>query len=289
MKIAIASGKGGTGKTTVATCLARVWSETGARVRYLDCDVEEPNGHLFLHPELGEPEPVTVPTPEVDREKCVGCGACARICQYAAIACVRRKVLTFPELCHGCGGCARVCPAEAIRETGREVGSRAVGLAGGLEFAHGCLRVGQAQSAPLIRSVRSLPTAAEFDLIDAPPGTACPVVAALRGVDFVLLVTEPTPFGLHDLGLALELVRELGLPHAVAVNRHEPCNDRAREFCRERGVPLAVEIPDDRRVAEAYSRGELPVAALPEYRELFLALRDGILKLAGDAEKRGSS
>jgi MinD superfamily P-loop ATPase len=280
MKIAIASGKGGTGKTTVATCLAQVLAETGLRVRYLDCDVEEPNGHLFLHPEIYESKPVTVPVPEVDREKCVGCGLCAKICQYAAIACVKKKVVTFPELCHGCGGCARVCPAGAIREVGRGIGVAETGRSCKIDFAQGCLRVGEAMSPSLIRQVRDIPTGAELDIIDAPPGTSCPAITAIRGADFVLLVTEPTPFGLNDLALALDMVRELDIPRAVVVNRHEDENLSARKFCSERHVQIAAEIPDDRRVAEAYSQGLLPVIALPEYRPYFLDLWANVNKLA---------
>ena len=272
MKIAVASGKGGTGKTTIAACLARVLSNTGRSVQYLDCDVEEPNGHLFLKPEWEAPEPVLVPVPEVDADKCTGCGKCGEICQYSAITCIKGKVLTFPELCHGCGGCSRVCPTSAIRETGREVGVVERGKADKIDFVHGRLHVGEAMSPPLIRKVRETAERSEITIIDAPPGTSCPVITAIHGVDFVLLATEPTPFGLSDLALALDMVRELKLPHAVVVNRHEDENDSARRFCEEKGVEIAGEIPDDRRVAEAYSRGELPVDALPEYENTFRAI-----------------
>lgn len=283
MRIAVASGKGGTGKTTIATCLAWVLADCGLNVRYMDCDVEEPNGHLFLHPQITHRAAVEVPVPEIDASLCNGCGLCARICHYSALACIKGRVLTFPELCHGCGGCVRVCPQGAIREAGREVGVAERGDAGGIGFAQGCLRIGEAMSPPLIRAVRGLPGAAAHEIIDAPPGTSCPVIAAIGGVDFVLLVTEPTPFGLNDLALALQMVRELKIAHAVVVNRHEPGNWSARAFCREWGVELAGEIPDDRRVAQAYSRGELPVAALPEYRAAFLALWRNMQALARQA------
>lgn len=272
MKIAVASGKGGTGKTTIAASLARVLSGAGSGVQYLDCDVEEPNGHLFLAPTWESATAVTVPVPTVDAERCTGCGQCGTICQYAAITCIRGKVLTFPELCHGCGGCSRVCPESAIAETGREVGVVERGQAGSIDFVHGRLHVGEAMSPPLIRRVRQTPHDGETTIIDAPPGTSCPVITAIHGVDFVLLATEPTPFGLSDLALALEMVRALGLPHAVVVNRHEDGNESARRFCAEKKVAIAGEIPDDRRVAEAYSRGALPVDALPEYRSVFQAL-----------------
>jgi len=289
MKIAVASGKGGTGKTTVAACLAHVLAESGLRVRLLDCDVEEPNGHLFLRPAWDTRMDVGVPVPEVDAEACTGCGLCARICQYAAIACVKGKVLCFSELCHGCGGCLRVCPSRAIREIDRVVGVIETGRADpAMAFAHGRLRIGEAMSPPLIRRLRELPAAADLDIIDAPPGTSCPVITAIRGADFVLLVTEPTPFGLSDLALALGMVRELGLPHGVVVNRHEDGNDSARAFCRETGATLLGEIPDDRRVAEAYSRGLLPVVALPEYGVRFLALWSGVKAALGRGQKESA-
>jgi len=279
MDIAIASGKGGTGKTTVAVNLALVAARAGWDVSCLDCDVEEPNGHLFLHPAIESSDPVGIPVPQVDAEKCTGCGTCAEICAYSAIACIRKKVLTFPELCHGCGGCARACPEKAITEAPRDIGVVEKGAAGEIRFVHGRLKVGEAMSPPLIRAVKR-ERAGNGDhavkFLDAPPGTSCPVIVAVSGADLVLLVTEPTPFGLNDLGLALEMVRELGLPHGVVVNRHEEGNESARAFCAERDVAIFGEIPDDRRVAEAYSRGEVAVDAVPGYEARFLALWDEI-------------
>lgn len=286
--VAVASGKGGTGKTTVAVNLALVASRSGWDVSYIDCDVEEPNGHLFLRPEIARSRPVKVPVPEVDAGKCTGCGACARICAYSAIVCVKRKVLVFPELCHGCGGCVRVCPPEAIREVGREVGVAETGAAGAVRFAHGRLRVGEAMSPPLIRAVKEEAVrdgARVLNLIDAPPGTSCPVIAAVRGADLVLLVTEPTPFGLNDLGLAMDMVGEVGLPHAVVINRHDEDNSSAREFCAQRGVRILAEIPDDRRVAEAYSRGDTAVEAVPGYAEVFGSLWTGTRDLVAGWRK----
>jgi len=279
MNIAIASGKGGTGKTTVTVNLALVAARGDWNVTCLDCDVEEPNGHLFLHPKIESSRAVGIPVPEVDEGKCTGCGTCAELCAYNAIACIRKKVLIFPELCHGCGGCARVCPEGAIREVPRDIGVVEKGTAGEIGFVHGRLKVGEAMSPPLIRAVKSeRPGAGDHvvNFLDAPPGTSCPVITAVSDADLVLLVTEPTPFGLNDLGLALEMVRELGLPHGVVVNRHEDDNESARAFCRERGVEILGEIPDDRRVAEAYSRGEVAVDAVPGYEARFLALWDEI-------------
>lgn len=272
--IAVASGKGGTGKTTVSANLARAAAEKGYKATYLDCDVEEPNGHLFLKPRLERSYPVTIPVPLVDEEKCTGCGACGEICQFSAILCINKTVLTFEKMCHGCGGCTLVCPTGAITEQGREIGVVEEGKAGEIGFLHGRLNVGEAMSPPLIKAVRSAGReSGGLVIVDVPPGTSCPVIASLRGTDYVLLVTEPTPFGLNDLGLAIDVLRELGIPHGVIVNRSDPeYNHFARDFCREKGVRILAEIPDDRRVAVAYSRGELAYDALPEYRDCFREL-----------------
>ena len=219
MQIAIASGKGGTGKTTVATNLAYVASRNGQSVAYLDCDVEEPNGHIFLKPEITDRKPVGSLIPQVDAEKCTLCGECGEICQYSAIVRVGEKVLVYPELCHGCGGCSLVCPADAITEVSREIGVLETGRAGAIQFAQGLLNVGEAMSPPVIRAVKSTAFQADLTIVDAPPGTSCPVIEAVRGADFVILVTEPTPFGFHDLKLAVEMVRVLKLPFGVVINR----------------------------------------------------------------------
>lgn len=281
LTIAVVSGKGGTGKTTVSTNLALAAVEAGYETSYLDCDVEEPNGHLFLKPRLRRSHSVTVPVPEVDPGKCTSCGACGEICQFSAIVCINKTVLTFDKMCHGCGGCLMVCPAAAIREGGREIGMVEEGSAGGLSFVHGRLNIGEAMSPPLIRAVRSAGKRAALNIIDAPPGTSCPVIAAIKGVDYVLLVTEPTPFGLNDLGLALDVVRELGIPHGVVVNRSGPDSDMARLFCRERNAGILAEFPEDRMVAEAYSRGEMVYNALPDCREHFNGLLLSVEKEVG--------
>jgi len=272
MKIAVASGKGGTGKTTIATNLAFTLSGNGQKVAYLDCDVEEPNGHIFLRPEIEKTESIGVPVPEVDREACSACGECGEICNYSAIVLVGEKVLTFPELCHGCGGCSLVCPEKAIREVPRETGLVEEGRAGAVHFVHGRLRVGEAMSPPLIRAVKQRTPVEGIAVFDAPPGTSCPVIESVRGADFVLLVTEPTPFGLHDLGLAVEMLRKLQLPFGVIINRSDVGDDRVGEYCEGEEIPVLLEIPDDRRIAEAYSRGEMAVQARPEYRRHFTDL-----------------
>lgn len=271
MKIAIASGKGGTGKTTVAVNLACVLADKGQTVQYLDCDVEEPNGHIFLKPEITDTEPVGIPVPVMDEEKCTGCRKCAEVCQYHAIA-VLKKPLIFAELCHGCGGCALVCPAGAIREENRTIGVVETGMAERLAFVQGRLNVGEPMAPPLIRAVKEKAIAGGVAIMDAPPGTSCPVVATVRDTDFVLLVTEPTPFGLNDLRLAVEMIRQLGVPHGIVINRADSGDRRVHDFCVAQAIPILLEIPDDRHVAEAYSRGHMAVRVLTEWSDNMLKL-----------------
>ena len=282
MRIAIASGKGGTGKTTVATALALV---AEGPVQLLDCDVEAPNAHIFLKPTVGPAEPVTVPVPHVDETKCTACGACGRLCRFSAIVSLKTTAMVFPELCHGCGGCSLVCESGAITEVAREVGVIERGRAGEIDFVHGRLKVGEAMSPPLIRAVKARAGTDGLTLIDAPPGTSCPVITALRGVDFVVLVTEPTPFGLNDLTLAVEMVRALALPCGVLINRADVGDDTVRAYCRDEGVPVLAEIPDDRRIAEAYSRGVPAVEARPELRTVFRNVLDAVRGRVGETRR----
>ena len=269
MIISVASGKGGTGKTTVATNLAM---SLEAKVRLLDCDVEEPNAHLFIRPEFEDTETVYTPVPEVDEDKCTLCGKCGEICQFKAIVLIGETVLCFHDLCHSCGGCMEVCPDHAISEKGRELGIVQKGRRNGLEFIHGILRVGEAMSPPLIRKVRTFAGPHGLTIIDAPPGTSCPVIASMKGADFVLLVTEPTPFGLHDLKLAIGAVRILGIPCGLVINRSDMGDDKVWDYGEKESLPILMEIPFDRRIAEAYSRGELIVERLPEWKERFAVL-----------------
>ncbi|MDY0390010.1 MAG: ATP-binding protein [Desulfobulbus oligotrophicus] len=269
MIISIASGKGGTGKTTVATNLAQV---LGNRVQLLDCDVEEPNAHLFLQPTFTQSEPVTTPIPLIDETKCTFCRKCADFCEFNALAVVGKQVLVFAELCHSCGGCMLVCPEGAITETSRELGTLNVGNAGEVAFVNGRLRVGEAMSPPLIKRVRAAADPDRITLIDAPPGTSCPVIAAMYETDFVLLVTEPTPFGLHDLKLAVEAVKLLGIPAGLVVNRADIGDNAVFQYAEEEELPLLLTIPFDRQIAEAYSRGRMMVDALPEWRHQFIEL-----------------
>lgn len=266
MIMSVASGKGGTGKTTVSVNLARVSSSP---VQLLDCDVEEPNCHLFLRGDLKARNVVTMPVPEVDAALCNGCGACSAVCAFNAIAALSDEALVFEELCHGCGGCTLVCPTKAITEKDRRIGEVETVQAGLITLVQGRIDVGVAMAPPVIRAVKERLDGKSMAILDAPPGTSCPVIATIKDTDLVILVTEPTPFGLHDLKLALDMVRELAIPFGVVINRVGAGDDRVHGFCRDEGVPILMEIPDDRRIAEAYSRGELMVDALPEYRVLF--------------------
>jgi MinD superfamily P-loop ATPase len=278
MIISIASGKGGTGKTTVATNLA---VSVDGPVQLLDCDVEEPNAHLFLRPSIQEAKTVTTPVPEIDLEKCNHCKKCAEICRFRAIAVLGDTVLTFPELCHSCGGCMAVCPEGAITEKGRELGILEAGNMNGVSFVHGRLRVGEAMSPPLIRAVRDRTWADGLTLIDAPPGTSCPVIAAMKDTDFVLLVTEPTPFGLHDLKLAVEAVKILDIPMGLVINRANVGDNNVRDYAHAEAIPILMEIPFDRQIAESYSRGEMFALALPEWKIRFRGLLEDIRTLVG--------
>jgi MinD superfamily P-loop ATPase len=269
MIISIASGKGGTGKTTVATSLAL---SLGADVRLLDCDVEEPNAHLFLNPMIEKSEKVGAWVPAIREEVCTACKKCMEICRFRAITVVGKKVLVFPELCHSCGGCLEVCPEDAIADGVRELGVVESGACGELAFVHGRLRVGEAMSPPLIRKVRAAKNGATTVIIDAPPGTSCPVITAIKGTDFVILVTEPTPFGLHDLILAVEAVRILGIPCGIVINRADIGDDRVLEYAAREGLDILMEIPFDRKIAEAYSCGRPIVEVMPEWTERFRML-----------------
>ena len=272
MKIAIASGKGGTGKTTIATNLACSIARLDQTVQYLDCDVEEPNGHIFLKPDIEEIQNVTICVPEVDTELCDGCGKCGELCQYIAIICLNGTVMTFEQLCHSCGGCMAVCPQSAIMEKQRKIGIAEFGRANELLYGAGKLDIGAIQSPALIKHVKKRASDSDAVIIDAPPGTSCPVIESVKGADFVLLVTEPTPFGLNDLQLAVEMVRELGLVFAVAINRCDIGDNRVVEYCRQEDIEVLLEIPNDRLIAEAYSQGIKIIDALSGYEEKFVQL-----------------
>jgi MinD superfamily P-loop ATPase len=274
LKIAVASGKGGTGKTTVAVSLAML---NPALTRYLDCDVEAPNAHLFLHPRWDDRQDVGVMIPQVDKELCDACRRCMEVCQFNAITVMGSNVLVFPELCHGCGGCRLACPTGAIQEQFSPIGWVESGTnQQGLFVAQGVLSIGQPMATPIIGDLKKW--ALEVDprrtitILDAPPGASCPVVETLRGTDYVLLVTEPTAFGLHDLRLAVEVVRELDLPAGVIINRVGTGQAPVEDFCHAEGLPILMRLPMRRSIAAALARGQVLIEAFPQYRDDFYRL-----------------
>lgn len=272
MIIAVASGKGGTGKTLISTSLALLLGEGNERVSFFDCDVEEPNARIFLKPEITGRRDVTVPVPVIDEEKCAGCGLCAEVCEYHAIMVNKKagKVFTFPELCHGCDACRLLCPYGAISYGRRGIGVMEWGTAGGFVFTEGRLRVGEAMSPPLIRELLAAIEEGRTTILDCPPGTSCPVVTSVKGADYCLLVTEPTPFGLNDLALAVDMVKALGINAGVVINQSDIADCGVREYCAREGVPVLAEIAHDRALAEAYSRG-IPALRVSEKIEVIFA------------------
>ena len=277
MIVAIASGKGGTGKTSLAINLARMLERTYAfTVQLLDCDVEEPNAHLFLPGTLIGEETINIIVPDFDPDKCDACDKCVEFCQFNALASVCGTPLLFPELCHGCSGCRLICPQDAIREKDYRIGVIKTTRSGNITLRSGCLDVGVSLASTLVNALKKRLEDGITTILDAPPGTACQAVATLRGADYVVLVTEPTPFGLHDLKLAVDTVRTLNLNFGVVVNRVGVGDDRVQRYCAAEGVPVLLEIPDDRRIAEAYSCGKLIVDAVPDYYACFEQLWQAI-------------
>jgi MinD superfamily P-loop ATPase len=272
MIISVASGKGGTGKTTVAVGLTL----SLPNVQLLDCDVEEPNAHIFLKPEIKETEKVFIPVPEIDEEKCNYCGKCREVCAYNAIAVIapndsnkKGSVLVFPSLCHGCGACSKLCPQNAIKEVKREIGIAEKGSCGEIEFVQGSLNTGEAMSPPVIRQVKKSIKPEKTVIIDVPPGTSCPFVTSVKDSGFSLLVTEPTPFGLNDLILAVEVLRKLKIPFGVVINRADIGDSKVEEYCEKENIPLLLKIPFSKDLAVGYSKGIHMLEILPEYRKYF--------------------
>jgi MinD superfamily P-loop ATPase len=272
MKIAIASGKGGTGKTTVATNLALSLGNT----QLLDCDVEEPDSHIFLDLKLEKIEDVYIPVPKIDKNKCTFCGKCSEFCQYNAIAVVPDDILFFPELCHGCGGCTLVCPEEVITEEKRAIGIIERGSNNGLEFFHGLLNIGEPMATPLVSAVKKKIDDNKVTIIDSPPGTSCPVIESIKESDYCILVTEPTPFGLYDLKLAVEVVRALKISFGILINQDGIGDKGVENYCEKEGIPIVMKIPHDKNIASFYSQGIPFVNKIPEWKKKFVALYDMI-------------
>lgn len=269
MIISVASGKGGTGKTTIAVNLAL---SVGENVQFIDCDVEEPNAHIFLKPAIEKKENVGVAIPEVDKSRCTFCGKCKEICQYNALFVIKDNILVFPELCHSCAGCWLVCPEQCISQGEKIIGEIEQGAANGIDFIHGRLEIGSVLVPPLIRAVKKQIAPEKTVIIDAPPGTSCPVIEAVKKSDFIILATEPTPFGLHDLKLAVEMVRVLKIPFGVVVNRADIGDNEVDKYCAAENIPLLMKLNHDRKIAEAYSEGTPFTLVFPEYEEKFQKL-----------------
>jgi MinD superfamily P-loop ATPase len=284
MIISVASGKGGTGKTLVATSLALSLKDR-ERVQLLDCDVEEPNDHIFLKPVITGSEAVCIPIPEVDEKKCTYCGKCAETCVYHAIAVFAQHVLVFPNLCHGCGACSYLCPEKAITEVGREIGVVECGHSDGMEFAHGKLNVGEAMPTPVIRRVKAKANRDGIVIIDISPGTSCPVVESIKDSDFCLLVTEPTPFGLNDLILAVETVKELEVSCGVVINRAGVGDRKVGKYCLREGIPVLLTIPLDMKIARFCSMGVTLVEGMPQWKGCFLGLFNRIQEITGERSR----
>jgi MinD superfamily P-loop ATPase len=281
MRITVASGKGGTGKTTIATSLALSLAEDGHIPVFLDGDVEAPNAHLFLKPVFDRKQDVSILIPQVDESKCTYCGKCAEVCQYHAIVVVGKKTLVFPQLCHGCGSCTLVCPEHAITESAEVMGVLERGSAlSGISFARGILNIGEPMAVPIIRQLKKWikPQPGQVEILDAPPGTSCPVVESMRGADFILLVTEPTPFGLHDLRLAVQVARELNIPMGVVVNRDGSGDAQVDEFCKSEEIPVLMRVPFERAIAEGIARGYTLAEVHPEFRGQMSEMFDRIVQ-----------
>jgi len=273
MIISIASGKGGTGKTTVAVNLALSLSN----VQLLDCDVEEPNSHIFLKPEITDVKSACTLMPKIDNDLCDYCGKCASACEYNAIVVLPTQVMVFPELCHGCGLCSMVCPRDAISEETREIGVVKKGRSGdNIELVYGLLHIGEIMAAPLIDHVKEEIDPEKTVIVDAPPGTACPVIAAISGSDYCILVTEPTPFGLYDLKLIVEVLKVLKIPSGVVINKAGIGDREVYDYCKEEAIPILLEIPYDKKIAEYYSEGMPFVNAIPEWKTRFSGMIDEI-------------
>jgi len=284
MIISVASGKGGTGKTLIATSLAFSLKNRG-KVQLLDCDVEEPNDHIFLKPDLDNSEAACIAVPEIDTEKCNLCGKCAEVCAFNAIAILPQQPLLFTNLCHGCGACSYLCPQKAITETERRIGVVEWGQADGISFVHGKLDVGEAMAPPIIRKVKQHTSKDGIVIIDAPPGTSCPVVETVKDSHFCLLITEPTPFGLNDLMLAVEMVKELKTACGVVLNRAGSGDEKVLEYCRAENIPVLLTIPLDTGIARMYSRGITLAEGLPQWQNSFNELFNKITEMVDERNR----
>ncbi len=287
MQIAVASGKGGTGKTTIATSLALSLAKL-AKVRYFDCDVEAPNGHIFLKPVFDQISPAVILIPQIQPEKCTACGHCVEVCQFHALAKVGKTILVFPQLCHGCGSCTWNCPENAIIEVPNPIGTLERGMAReNIAFLRGQLTISEPMATPIIRQLKKMEQPSEdfVDIFDAPPGASCSVVETLQGVDFALLVTEPTPFGLHDLKQMIGIVRDMNIPAGLVINRDGIGDDSLEELIKQEQLPILLRVPFNRLLAENLAAGQSLVDVMPEYQEVLVKLYQEMHEIVGGSDK----
>ena len=268
MIISIASGKGGTGKTTVATNIAKSIKD----IQFLDCDVEEPNANIFLKTKIQKQWDVLKDFPQINKKKCSFCGACSEFCEYNAIAVIKSKTLIFPELCHSCGGCELVCPNQAITYHQKPIGRIEYGKQGSLDFYQGLLNIGELQAIPIIQGLKNKIDTNRHVIIYAPPGTSCPVIESISETDYCILVTEPTPFGLYDLKLAVDVVKHLKIPYGVIINRDGIGDTKVNEFCQQMHIPILMRIPHREQIARLYSKGITLVEESFEWEQMFIDL-----------------
>lgn len=276
IKISVLSGKGGTGKTTVSVNLAKTLKESF----YVDCDVEEPNGYLFLNPKIEYEKDVNVLIPEIDYGKCTLCGECVKACRFGAMTKLIKKILVFDHLCHSCGACYEICPYNAIREVPKKVGTIRKGKVDALDFIDGRLNYGEATGVPILREInKMIKDVAKPVIVDSPPGTSCSVIHSIEGSDFCILVTEPTPYGLHDLDLAVQLVKEMKMPMGIVINKAGERDELIEEYSQKEGIRVLAKIPFKRELAQAYSTGKLLIEVDEEIKNIFERLAKDVLGL----------
>lgn len=275
MKIAVLSGKGGTGKTLVSVNLAAAAKES----TYIDCDVEEPNGHLFFKPRDIESEKISISIPIADEKLCMGCRKCVDFCKFNALAYINNKLIIFDEVCHSCGGCMLFCPESALAEKEKIIGEIQRGVSENVTVITGILNTGEASGIPIIKKLLSgIPAKKEFTLIDCPPGSACIVMESIKDADYCILVAEPTLFGVHNLSMVYELVRLFDKPHGVVLNKCLDGENPAEKFCIEKGINVLGRIPFDNELGTLNSNALISVRESKKYRNLFSELLHTVTK-----------
>lgn len=283
--VAFASGKGGTGKTSVVLNTAKAFSQD---IFVFDCDVEEPNCHIFLENIFTEEKEVTVFNPVINKEHCTGCGECSRFCERKALVCWGSPPIFFPEMCSGCGGCKLVCPANAISEGERVIGKIQVRKNGNIHLVSGIMNIGEESPVPIIRKLKSMIPKDNITFIDAPPGSSCPVVASILESDYLVLIAEETPFGLSNLQIVIDLAKKMKIPMGVINNRKGMGRENIYDFLKRFDIPLLCEIPYDKDIYDAYSNGKLIVEISDKYKKIFGNLAKKLIKEAVESKEENA-